>query len=101
MKVPIYKWSGNYWGFIYNNRIFDKDSNYKGWIDDEKRAWNSDGVYIGEIVNENYILRRNSKMQPMNKIPKIPPIPPIPPIPKIDRIGKIGKMGWTDVLDKL
>ncbi|WP_024773027.1 4-fold beta flower protein [Aquimarina macrocephali] len=98
MKVPIYKWSGNYWGFIYNNRVFNKDAKYKGWVDDENRAWNSDGKYIGEIVSENYILRRNSKMQPMDKIPKIPPIPPIP---KIDRIGKINKMGWTDVLDKL
>jgi hypothetical protein len=98
MKIPVYKWSGDYWGFIYNNRVFDQDSDYKGWIDDEKRVWNSDGEYVGEVINENYILRRDSKMQPMDKIPRIPPIPPIP---KIDKIGKIDKMGWTDVLDKL
>lgn len=100
MKIPIYKWKGDYWGFIYNNRLFDKSSNYKGWIDNEGKVWSSEGKYVGEIVNDNYVLRRDSKMQPMDKIPKIPPIRPMSPIPKIDRIGKIDKIGWTDVLDK-
>lgn len=101
MKTPLYKWSGNYWGFIYNNKFFDKDGNYQGWITEDLRVWNSDGEYLGEIINENYILRNTMKMTPMSKIPKIPPIPPIPPIPKIDRIGKIGKIGWIDALENL
>lgn len=101
MKTPIYKLSGQYWGFTYNGRLFDKESNYKGWIDDQQRVWNAEGIYVGEIFDDNYILRRRSKMQPMNKIPKIPPIPPVPPIPKMDRIGKFGKMGWDDILDDL
>ncbi len=99
MKIPIYKWSGLYWGFIYNNRIFDKHAVYMGWIDDSLRAWKKDGEFLGEIINENYILRRANGIKPINRIPKIPPINPIPPIPKINRIGRINKIGWIDAIE--
>ncbi len=101
MKTPIYKWSGQYWGFIYNGKLFDANSNYKGWIDDRNQFWDSNGKYLGELIQDNYILRKENKTEPIPKIPKIPPIPPIPPIPKIDRIGKIPKIGWKDPLDKI
>lgn len=65
MKTPIYKWSGNFWGFVYNGRLFDKNANYNGWIDDQGRAWNKYGSYLGEIVQENYILRNASRVEPV------------------------------------
>lgn len=93
MKTPIYKWSGNYWGFVYNGRLFDKNANYSGWINDQGRAWSKDGSYLGEIVQENYILRNASRVELVNRAAKVAPVSPIPPIPKINRIGKIGKVG--------
>jgi len=99
-KRPIFRWSGEYFGFLYNGRFFDADANYLGWIEDDGSIWNEDGSYLGELNEENYILRNSMKIEPISKIPKIPPIPPIPPIPKIDKIGKIGRIGWDDALDR-
>ena len=99
-KTPIYRWSGEYFGFIYNGYLFDADSNYLGWVEDNGSAWNQDGTYLGELIEGNYILHNSVKIEPIPKIPKIPPIPPTPPIPKIDKIGKIGRLGWEDALDR-
>lgn len=99
MKKPIYKWSGQYWGFVYNGTLFDSNSNYKGWIDSDGQVWDENGKYKGEIVEENYILRRTTKAEPIPKVPKVPPVPPVPPVPKIDRVGKVPKAGWIDTLD--
>ena len=99
-KISIFRWSGEYFGFLYNGRFFDANSNYLGWVEDDGSVWNQDGSYLGELTDNKYILRKSIKTEPIPKIPKVPPIPPIPPIPKIDKIGKIGKLGWYDALDK-
>jgi hypothetical protein len=101
MKTPIYNWAGNYWGFIYNERLFDKEANYKGWIDDNNQVWDKNGEYLGEIVQENYILRNTNKMEPMSRMAKMEPMEPMAPIPKMDRIGKNEIVGWIDALEKL
>jgi len=63
-------------------------------------AWRADGSFLGEIVDNNYIMRRENMVEPLPKIPKIPPIHPIPPISRIDKIGRIPRIGWKDVLDE-
>jgi len=98
-NIPIFRWSGEYFGFIHNECLFDADGNYLGWVE-EGKVWKSDGTFTGEIVEDNYILRREAIIPPIPKIPKIPPISPIPPIPSIDRIGKIPRIGWVDALDE-
>ena len=98
-KTPIFRWSGEYFGFIYKGNFFDAEGEYLGWVEDDGSVWNRDGTYLGELVEGCYILRNTIKMEPTPKMPKIPPIPPIPPIPKPDRIGRIGKIGWEDALD--
>ena len=99
-KIPIYRWSGEYFGFLYNGRLFDSESNYLGWVEEDGSVWNQDGTYLGEVENGNYILRNSMKIEPIPKVPKIPPIPPIPPISKINRVGKMGKIGCIDSLDR-
>ena len=99
-KTPIFRWSGEYSGFIHNGYFFDTNSNYLGWVEDDGTVWNKDGTYLGELIEENYILRNTMKMEPRPKIPKISPISPISPIPKIDKIGKSGRIGWEDALNK-
>lgn len=98
-NTTIFRWSGEYFGFIRNGHFFNADSNYLGWVESDGSVWNEDGTYLGEVREENYILRNSMKGEPKPKIPKIPPIPPIPPKPNIDKIGKIKKTGWEDALD--
>ena len=99
-KTPIYRWSGEYFGFIYNGKFFDADSNYLCWIDDENRVWRADGTFLGEIVDDNYILRQTTKVEPVPRVPKLPPVPPVPPVPRVGRVGRVPKVGWKDALDE-
>jgi len=32
----IYKWNGNYFGFVSEENLFDKHSNWIGWIENNK-----------------------------------------------------------------
>jgi len=96
--TAIFRWTGEYFGFIVNKNLLDINGTYLGWIEDDQ-VWGSDVVYLGEVVEENYILRRAVMIPRIPRIPRIPPIPPIPPIPEIDRIGRVPRVGWVDALD--
>ena len=99
MSTPIFRWSGEYFGFIHGGRLFNAQSGYLGWVEDDGTVWRADGSLVGELTEANYILRNSSRIAPLPRIPKIPPVPPVPPIPSINRIGKIGRLGWGDALD--
>jgi hypothetical protein len=99
--TPLFRWSGEYAGFISNGHIFDSQSNYLGWVEQNGSAWRQDGHFAGQIVDDHYILKKTMRVDPIPRIPRIPPIPPIPPIAAINRIGKIGKIGWSKALDDL
>jgi len=95
---PIYRWSGQYFGFVANGRLFDRNSTYLGWLDDGGRAWKADGQFLGELIEGTYIMRRTNAVAPVARIPLVPPVPPVPPIPVVDRVGRVGWAGWTDAL---
>jgi hypothetical protein len=95
--TPVFKWSGEYFGFIHNENLFHADGAYLGWIEDGQ-VWASDGAYLGEVVEEHYILRRTNTIAPLPKIPRSLPIRPIRPMQGISRSGRIPKAGWIDAL---
>lgn len=96
--TPLFTCGGEYVGFIANGTIFDAHSNYRGWIDGCS-AWNSDGTYLGEVMDEHYILRNNMDMEPMAQMARMPPMPPMPPLPQIARMPRMPRLGWIDVLE--
>lgn len=96
--TPVFKWSGEYFGFIHNQNLFHADGAYLGWIEDG-HAWASDGSYLGEVVEENYILRRTTMTAPLPKIPRSLPMKPMRPIQEISRSGRVQKAGWIDALE--
>ena len=81
MKTPIYRWSGEYFGFLYNDKFFDKNSTYLGWVDSSE-VYRKNGTYLGEIVDENYILRRISIAT------------------KANRAGRATRAGYVDALNE-
>jgi len=89
--TPVFKWNGEYFGFIHNGSLFRADGAYLGWIEDGQ-VWVSDGAYLGEVVEENYILRRANTNPPLKKIPRSLPIQPIRPMQEISRSGRIRKV---------
>jgi hypothetical protein len=96
--TPVFKWSGEYFGFIHNENLFHADGTYLGWVENGQ-VWANDGAYLGEIVEENYILRRINLSPPLPKAPRMRPIPPIRPIQEISRSERLPKAGWIDALE--
>jgi hypothetical protein len=98
-KIPIYRWSGEYFGFIHKNNFFDATSNYLGWLDDDGCVWRSNGAFLGRLVDGNYILKLNSSIDPTPK--PIPPLPssPVPPFPEPNRVWRILPFDSRDALD--
>jgi hypothetical protein len=76
MSTPIHFWSGEYFGFITNDRLFSREGEYIGWLD-ANDVWSKNGQFIGELTDDNYILRRLG--QPVKPIRPIRPTPPVPP----------------------
>jgi hypothetical protein len=102
----LYNWrSGKYWGFGYliNKRfyIFDSESNNKGWIDSNNKAWDMNGDYIGDLVDEHYILRRDFKVEPISKIGRFPRNKPAQPQQTGPKKPREKLVGYYDVLENL
>lgn len=95
MKEPIYRWNGEYFGFLYNGRLFDKYSTYLGWID-ENEVWKKDGTYIGEIIDGNYILRRTSIVTRVRRAIRATPATPTL---KANRAAFAIRSTYVDTLD--
>ena len=96
--MPVFKWSGEYFGFIHNENLFHADGAYLGWIEDG-HVWANHGTYLGEVVEENYILRRANMIPPVPRVPRSRPTPPIRAIQQVSRSGRMPKAGWVDALE--
>jgi hypothetical protein len=78
--TAIFRWSGQYFGFVQNGNLFAADGRYLGWVDETGRVWSANGLFLGEVVDDKYILRRLSMEPPAPMVPKVPPL---------------GQVGWT------
>lgn len=96
----LFRWDGQHFGFISNGHIFSADSEYLGWVEEDDSVWGNDGRYLGELTEENYLLRNTSRMQPMMRMTRMTPISPMLPLSPMNRMGKMGRMGWVDALDE-
>ena len=95
-RIPIYRWNGEYFGFIHDNNLFDATSNYVGWIEADGCVWRSNGTFLGRVVDNNYVLRCTDAADPAPKVSPAPPASPIPPFPEPNRLGRILPFGWVD-----
>ena len=96
--TPIFKWNGEYFGFIHNEYLFRADGFYVGWIENGQ-VWASDGTYLGEVAEENYVLRRTHMIPPLPKTPRVLPTKPVRAFQEVRRSGRIPKAGWVDALE--
>jgi hypothetical protein len=97
----LYKYNGQYWGFVLKGRIYNKDAKYFGWIDKKNRCWNYDGDYIGNLVEDKYIIQKNIYTEPVGRIPKIPRAEPVKIADQPNIKAKILTTNYYDVLERL
>jgi hypothetical protein len=100
-RIPIFHCCGRYFGFVHDSHLFDVCSNYHGWIEQDGTVWRSDGMFLGEVIDTHYILKRQDIADPISKPPRPIPSTPIPPLPAKNRLEHVPSVGWTDVLDSL
>ena len=98
--TAIYRWSGQYFGFIKSDRFFDASCRYLGWVTEDSRVWRADGSFLGEIVDENYILRRTSMARPANRAVRATPATPARPATRATRAARAARAGRVDALDE-
>jgi hypothetical protein len=92
----VFKWNGQYVGFIHNGNLPDLNSRYLGWMEEDGQVWNANGSYLGQVIEGSYILRNATMFPPM---PRMPPLPPLPPLPPMRRMPRMPLMGWVDALE--
>jgi hypothetical protein len=95
--TPVYRWSGEYFGFISNERLFDKHCKYLGWVD-ENEVWRSNGTFLGEIIDEHYILRRVNMTPRTARTARTTPITPAKPAFRVNRAQRVQRSGRVDAL---
>lgn len=99
--MPVFRWDGEYWGFLAEGHLYSPDGRYLGWVDEKKHVWLEDGAFLGYLKHENYILRNVHREELTPRWPKKPPPPLDPahvPAPKQKRPPKPPLHGWTDAL---
>ena len=96
----IFRRNGQYFGFVRNGRIFTADSSYIGWLDDDDRVWEVDGNFLGEIVDEEYILCCGNMAPPARSAARARPATPATPARPADRADRAMPAGWSDALNK-
>jgi len=99
--TPVFRWDGQYWGFIAGNNLFNAKGEYRGWVENDGSVWSHEGRYVGEIEDQNYILRHSLKVEPVPRVPHVPPVPPVPPVPSVNRVGRVPKASYADPLQGL
>jgi hypothetical protein len=99
MTQFIFRLNGEYFGFIWQARFFDKKSNYIGWLDGTE-VWTIENKYMGELVDNKYILRPlKVASHPKCKGPCPPQAKPIEPSKSENIAPRPSKEDYVDALD--
>ena len=99
--TPIFRWSGPYIGFVSDGSFFDSGGAYLGWQDKQDRMWSKDGNYLGDIIDDHYVMRRDGCPSPVRQPPRIPPVYPELPVAPTNRSARPNMPGWSDALEKV
>jgi hypothetical protein len=81
----IFKWNGQYAGFISDGYVFDPSARYLGWVEESGHVYGIHGRYVGELVDQNYIMRNLRKTPQLPKPPITAIIHPKAPVPPLAR----------------
>ncbi len=96
MSTPIFRWNGEYWGFVLGDDLYDANGHQVGMIDKSNKVWLNNGKYLGDLIDENYILRSEHISEPVPKITRVATNSVTPLIPQVNRVGRVSRAGWID-----
>ena len=81
----IFNTSGEYSAFIYEGHLYNPNSHLLGYVMNGNEVFNTRGQFIGEILNDDRIVRNSFQSKPgiIPPLPQLPPLPPLPPLPRL------------------
>jgi hypothetical protein len=95
---PIYRWNGQYYGFMSNGYLLDSSGTYRGWIDGNGTVWQANGKFLGDLVGGEYVLLQQNAKRP-SQPKRLSPTPvALPPRPE-DKPARSPRAGYIDGLD--
>ena len=98
--IPLFRWSGLFVGFLVDGCLFEANGGYFGWEDRLGRIWRDDGSYLGERVDQHYVLRRSAWTTPVPQPRRVPPVTPELPLPPPNRSARPPRPGFEDALGR-
>jgi hypothetical protein len=97
---PIFRWSGQYYGFVANGYLFDAESNLRGWVGSDGTVWRSDGQFLGDLVGGEYVLHQQSAPRARRAKRVLPSAPIDSPVRPPDRVARAPRVGYVDGLNE-
>lgn len=74
--MPLYRWNGDFYGFVYREGFFSTEGAYLGWVDEDDLVWHADGTFWGEVFRETHVVRYRDEDDPDPQEPREPIAPP-------------------------
>ena len=100
--IPIFRWSGTLWGFLEDDRLFDRYGRQAGWGEPGPRqmldVFDLSGRFLGELFDRHYVLRHTLREEPVHRAPRVRMTHPAPPDPGPARDPRTQLDDWTDGL---
>jgi hypothetical protein len=102
VPVSIFRWSGPLWGFLDDDRLFDRYGRQAGWVERAPGrppdVYDVSGRFLGELVDRHYVMRHALREEPVHRAPRVPSIHPAPPDPLPGRDPRDPMDDWADAL---
>lgn len=99
--IHMFCWSGLFAGYLVEDFLFDVNGVYLGWEDASGRLWRRDGSYLGDRVDQQYVMRRDGFATPVPLPRRVPPVIPDLPARPANRVARPPQPGWTDALEAI
>ncbi|MEJ1355256.1 MAG: hypothetical protein RNU03_00100 [Candidatus Sedimenticola sp. (ex Thyasira tokunagai)] len=97
--TSLFTWSGQYVGFMDGKWLYYCNGRYLGWRDHQYLVWQADGTFLGQLVEEHYVMRNLARCYPARQTPPVPPLPHDPPLSAGSQLPQQPRPGWIDTLE--
>ena len=96
----IFRWNGQYYGFLANGDLFDAECKFCGWIGTDGTVWRSDGEFLGDLVGGEYVLQHQSAPRARRAKRVRPSASFESPVRPPDREARSPRQGYVDGLSE-
>lgn len=95
--TPLFRWDGQYWGFLVEGNLYDRHGRHVGWLD-QADLYHLSGRFMGELRHDHYVLRSALRGEPIHRAPRPAVDHAAPPTPSPDRDARDPMDDWSDAL---